>query len=204
MARRCIWRSAGWIGMRRKALLMSILGSREPGPRVRILLMASSMVTYDIEHMGSFMLCVCGKDRSTISRHFPGWWDLGSRWMDSHEHVARVLFWRDLLLLLWSLLSQVLLHDVGVFFGRGHVFLCRAKMGHCIVKTYLKTLWDSLHKNSISAGDGWLLRRYDRVAGTRGVTMLQAIFGTCIGEPTVLLMWATQLESQDVCVWSSL
>ena len=86
------WWSAGWTGMRQKALLISILASREPGPMVRILLMASSLVTYDIEHnsrgIPSLMLCVCGKDRSTISHCSLADETWGSCQIDSHEHAG--------------------------------------------------------------------------------------------------------------------
>ena len=43
------WRSAGCTGIKWKVLLISILASRDRGPIERILLIASSIVTYDIE-----------------------------------------------------------------------------------------------------------------------------------------------------------
>ena len=79
MARRCL--SAGWTGNNLNALLMSILAIRVLGPNSRILLIASSTVIYDSPHndfgIPSLTLYDLGCERSTISLHLSGWWDLG-------------------------------------------------------------------------------------------------------------------------------
>jgi len=89
--------------------------SREPGPRVRILLMASSMVAYDIENSSfwvpSYMLCVCGKDRSMISH-----WLMR---LGDHTELIHMNIWNELFSegACYSSFNhfffQELLHDMG-------------------------------------------------------------------------------------------
>ena len=72
------WRSAGWTGTRRKALLMSILARRVPSPICLIWLMAESTVMYFTQHnslgIPLLILPLVGLDRSTISLHLFGRW----------------------------------------------------------------------------------------------------------------------------------
>jgi len=137
------WWSAWWTGTYEAKGALNV--GREPGPRVRILLMASSMVTYDIEHnsfgIPSFMLCMCGKDRSTIRHNFPGWWDLGITPNRFTWTCGTSSFLKGSATL--PLITSFLKYSCTIW-GCSSCF--SLKMGHCIVKTYPKALWNPLHK----------------------------------------------------------
>ena len=75
------WRSAGWTGRRRKAVLISILVSNVPWSICLMHSIAESTLIYFKEQSAlgipPFTLPSIGWERSTISLHLLGWWFFG-------------------------------------------------------------------------------------------------------------------------------